>query len=100
MCQADVPEATVVSLLPTVMAGKLRVRDLKDLRYVIIPDGVEKIGSYWFWGCDIEEVTIPASVVEIGADAFCNCKKLAKVTFQRRGSLGKVVRKHLLGRTG
>ena len=45
-------------------------------------------------------MTIPASVTEIGADAFCNCKKLAKVTFQRRGLLGKVVRKYLLGRTG
>lgn len=45
-------------------------------------------------------MTIPASVTEIGADAFCNCKKLATITFQRRGSLGKVVRKHLLERAG
>ena len=45
-------------------------------------------------------MTIPASVTEIGAEAFCGCKKLAKITFQRRGSLGKVVRKHLLVRAG
>ena len=64
------------------MAGKQRVWDLRSLKQVVIPDGVEKIGSYWFYGTDVEEVTIPASVTEIGTEAFCSCKKLTKVTFQ------------------
>lgn len=86
-CEADfrwanMPDNVVIGPLPTAMVGEQRVLDLRDLKQVVIPDGVEKIGNHWFLGCDVEEVTIPASVREIGTDAFCNCKKLAKVTFQ------------------
>ena len=47
--------------------------DLRALRDVEIPAGVEVIGDRWFVCSQIESVTIPASVREIGAEAFCDC---------------------------
>ena len=55
------------------MAGNTRVWDLRELKEVVIPEGVERIGNYWFYGCEVESVIIPASVKEIGARAFCKC---------------------------
>ena len=36
--------------------------DLRGMKEVTIPDGAAKIGNNWFYGCDVESVTIPASV--------------------------------------
>ena len=44
----------------------MRVWKFRELDDVTIPDGVEAIGNYWFWGCAIESVTVPASVKSIG----------------------------------
>lgn len=30
------------------MAGDMRVWDLRELRNVVVPDGVERIRSHWF----------------------------------------------------
>ena len=46
------------------------------MKEIISPEGTEKIGNHWFWGSGIESVTVPASVKEIGADAFYKCKSL------------------------
>ena len=46
------------------------------MKDVVIPEGIEKIGNHWFWGSGIESVTVPASVREIGPDAFYKCKSL------------------------
>ena len=50
--------------------GKVRLQDQWSLRSVVIPEGLEKVGSYWFIFSDIESVEIPGSVTEIGAGAF------------------------------
>ena len=63
------------------MAGRACVWDIRALKDVVIPDGVERIGSRWFWGSGIESVAIPASVREIGAEAFGRCESLRFVTF-------------------
>lgn len=54
---------------------------------MLVPDGVERIGTCWFWDCDLESAEIPASVTEIDAHAFYNCKRLIKITF-RKGKIG------------
>ena len=64
------------------MAGNLRLWDLRVLKDVVIPDGTEEIGNLWFAGSSIESVTIPVSVREIHAGAFCCCRSLAKVMFK------------------
>ena len=78
---AGVPDTAKVGPQPETIAGCVKVWDLKELKDVVIPDGVEKIGNHWFWGSDVERVTIPASAREIGAETFCYCMKLTKITF-------------------
>ncbi|MDE7290924.1 MAG: leucine-rich repeat domain-containing protein, partial [Treponemataceae bacterium] len=48
---------------------------------LVIPEGVEKIGSSVFHGCDsLDSVTIPGSVKTIGRYAFPNCIYLERIT--------------------
>lgn len=61
------------------MIGNNRLKEVRNLREVIIPEGLEKIGSCWFIFADIESVWIPVSVTEIGEGAFCCCRKLKNV---------------------
>ena len=55
---------------------------VRNLRSVIIPEGVTLIDSYAFQSCvNLESVTIPKSVMEIGMCAFSVCNKLASIVF-------------------
>ena len=74
LCDAKVPESAQVGPLKETMIGNMRVWDLRKLKHVTIPDGAEKVGNHWFWGAEVESVTIPASVREICAEAFYGCK--------------------------
>lgn len=50
---------------------------------IVIPEGVESIGSYTFKNLDgIESVKIPGSVTSVGAYAFSGCDSLMSVTFK------------------
>ena len=60
------------------------------MRNLIIPEGTEKIGNHWFWGSMIESVMVPASVREIGTDAFYGCVDLKCVNFAPESRLEKV----------
>lgn len=53
--------------------------DLRALKDVVIPEGVEKIGAYWFSDSEIESVEIAASVRELGIGAFYSCKSLKHI---------------------
>lgn len=44
----SLPESARIGPLPETMIGGVRVWDLKELRSIVVPDGVERIGSYWF----------------------------------------------------
>lgn len=53
-----------------------------ELKNVIIPDTVERIGAYAFEDCtSLAEIVIPSSVKTIGDYAFKDCSGLAYVTF-------------------
>ena len=52
------------------------------MKDVVIPEGTEKIGNHWFWRSEINSVIIPASVREIHARAFYDCRNLKRVVFQ------------------
>ena len=85
-CEADffaagTPDSVKVGPPPATTAGGARVWDLRNCREVVIPEGTERIGNYWFYGCGIEDITFPASVREIGAWAFCKCSGLTSVAF-------------------
>lgn len=48
--------------------------ELRRLKEITVPDGIEKIDNYLFWGSNVESVEISFSVKEIGTEAFCYCR--------------------------
>ena len=64
--------------LDTVL-GCLTLRQLRGLRTVEFPDGLEAVGEGWLADSAVERVTIPASVREIRRYAFAFCEKLKSV---------------------
>lgn len=82
LSEAGIAASTRIILRETVV-GDVPLLQLRKLREVVIPDGTEKVGNYWFWGSDIESATISASVSEIGVEAFCHCKKLKKLLLRK-----------------
>lgn len=48
---------------------------------VVLPDGLQKIGSFAFFGCaDLCCIEIPASVTVVGYQAFGGCTNLSEIT--------------------
>lgn len=91
-CEVDpsslkTPNSTRIGPPLETMAGDIRVWDLRNCREVIIPEGTERIENNWFYSCDVESVTVPASVKEIRANAFRNCTNLREVIFQEGSQL-------------
>lgn len=56
-----------------VVAGSL------GLEYVVVPEGVEKLGHSAFRNCKMKSVVLPDSIDRIGAKAFCQCENLKSV---------------------
>lgn len=44
----------------------------------------------WFMDSEVESVTIPASAIVIGKEAFRNCKNLKRVTFANENCLQRI----------
>ena len=82
-----IPPSVIVGPLPDTVAGTEKVWDLRTRDVITIPDGVERIGDCWFYGCEARTVTIPASVKEIGRLAFCNCRQLDNIIFSEGSRL-------------
>ena len=51
----------------------------RNLKYVEIPNSVEYIGKECFSSIEIEEITLPSTLKEIGEGAFYNCNSLRTV---------------------
>ncbi|RBI46854.1 leucine-rich repeat domain-containing protein, partial [Metamycoplasma hominis] len=60
--------------------GKGAFSDCKNLKEVILNEGLEKIGDEAFSSTKIESITIPGSVKEIGGRAFSGCTNLEEVS--------------------
>ncbi len=64
---------------------------MKGCSSTIIPDGIERIGRYAFYGAKMKSVIIPEGVVEIGSNAFTSCNRLVSVTIpQSMNKIGDV----------
>ena len=88
--EAGTPDSTIIDLPRETMVGDVMLLDLRNCKHVVIPDGVEKIGNHWFCSSETESVKIPASVREIGVDAFFGCKNLKSVVFAPESKLEKI----------
>lgn len=54
-----------------------------NIKKVIIPEGVEVIGSYAFASCTaLEEVVLPTTLKKIQSNAFAGCTKLKKINLE------------------
>lgn len=54
---------------------------LKDVKTVVIPSSVTKIGNNAFaYNQNLERIVIPNSVTEIGNEAFAGCNRLTSIT--------------------
>ncbi|MGC7169753.1 leucine-rich repeat protein [Metamycoplasma hominis] len=51
----------------------------RNLKEVILNEGLEKIGAWAFEDTKIESITIPSSIKEIGDNAFYGCKNLKEI---------------------
>lgn len=59
-------------------------RGLKDLREVVLPEGLKKIGFSAFADCiKLDNVVIPEGTTTIAAHAFEKCNKLANITIPK-----------------
>ena len=50
-----------------------------EIKKVILPEGLKKIGTRCFHNSNIEEIYIPSTVESIGKDSFTYCTRLQKV---------------------
>ena len=54
----------------------------ESINSVLIPDGVESIGAYAFYGCGyLETVVIPGSVKSIDSYAFNHCRRRTRIDY-------------------
>ena len=70
----------------TLDLSKAKITELSDkaflwseIKNVILPEGLKKIGMKTFIYSDTEEVYIPSTVESIGAESFYGCEHLQKV---------------------
>lgn len=54
-------------------------KNCNKIRGIELPETVETIGAYAFYGSTIRQITIPSSVSEIGNYAFAGCKYLEEI---------------------
>ncbi len=60
----------------------------KELKQVVIPEGVERIDDFAFSGCsNLEKVTLPVSLQSLGYEAFRDCSKLKSIEIPRKVGL-------------
>jgi len=64
----------------------------RELRQIILPSGIRKIGANAFSQCtSLTEITIPSAVTEIGYGAFSECVRLRSLNFQENSNLKTVL---------
>ena len=59
-------------------------KNCRKLGSFTIQDNVTSIGSYAFYGTNINAIVIPGNVTEIGDYAFANCRNLKNVTLGKK----------------
>ena len=77
--QVEIPAA--IKGLPVTSIGESAFRDWRALKFVNIPEGVERIGYYAFRGCSLESLHLPSSIRDLGNACFERNVKLTSLEF-------------------
>ena len=80
--KSDVPrDVTIVRFHSSVITvGDLMFRECRQLKEVILNEGLQTIGDSSFCDCkELNHINLPSTVTEISGNAFYNCTKLKKV---------------------
>lgn len=85
-----IPEQAQMGPLLETLAGETRVWDLRTCKDVVLQEGLDAIGNYWFYGTAVQSVKCADSVREIGMSAFCACKALRSVVFGANSRLERI----------
>ena len=70
--------------------GDLTLRQLRSLRTIQLPEGLEVIGEGWFADSASERVLVPASVKKIEKCAFACCERLRHIDFANGNQLEEI----------
>lgn len=57
------------------------------VRYVVLPDGAERISAYCFYRSPLREIFVPSSVTVIEQKAFALCSLLRNLVLQKDSGL-------------
>lgn len=77
-------EASEVTLPPTLRRiGRGAFRGCRNLRSILLPEGLRSIEYHGFFMSGLQEVSIPEGVESIGQAAFANCTDLRTVSLPR-----------------
>lgn len=68
----------VTSISGNVFATSLINYD--SMTTVILPEGLETIGKYAFWGSKIQKINLPSTLTTIETAAFLKCEKLTSIS--------------------
>ena len=81
-----------LTILPSrkIRVGTVPLWDLRALRDVRIPEGIERIGNYWFSYSEINSIEIAASVRKLDLCAFYRCSNLKNVMFTAGSRLEEI----------
>jgi len=68
--------------IPNLTIDEASDRYLFHMKSLTLPEGLEEIGDFAFWGAGISRIVLPKSLKRIGENAFCSCDELQEVVFQ------------------
>jgi hypothetical protein len=78
----DVPKDVIIVRFHSSVTevGDCMFDECRQLKEVILNEGLRKIGRNAFYGCkQLEHINLPSTLIEMGDNAFCECDKLKSV---------------------
>ena len=73
-----IPQGTTI--IPDSAFSEQKWSDSKELKSIVIPDSITRIGDCAFFGCEnLTSIVLPDSITEIGEYAFYGCEKLTSI---------------------